>query len=101
MPRTPPPNVANLPHDLADFTLAVTLAGTIDDDRAAQLGGSLSEGTALWLVEHASELRDALVSYAGLEGEEADALAVLFGPRQIIAEARSRLELEAIEPGSE
>ena len=97
-PRTPPPNVANLPHDLADFAVSVTLAPTIDDDRAAELGGSLSEGAALWLVSHASELRDALVSYAGLEGDEADALAIALGPRIIIGEARHRLELEAIEP---
>lgn len=96
--RTPPPNVANLPHDLADFSVAVTMAATIDDDRAAELSGALNEGAAHWLVRHVDELREFLIGYAGLEGDEADALAVLLGPKAIIAEARDRIELEALEP---
>lgn len=97
-PRGGPPNVDALPHDLADFTVSVTLAPTFDDDRAAQLSGTLSEGAARWLVAHLDELHAHLTRYAGLDDEERDALAVLLGPKQIADEARQQLELESLVP---
>jgi len=98
MPATPPPNVANLPHDVADFVLSVTLAPNVDDDSAARLGGPLNELAAEWLVKHRSELVDFLRA-ALLDGDAESfvrnfdaAVDVVIGPRALIDETRARLE---------
>lgn len=95
MPPTPP-NVANLPHDLADFTVAVVAAPTFDDDRAAQLSGTLTERAAEWLLMHADDMHRYVT--AGLDDGEFDAVSILLGPKPLMAETRARLEERALEP---
>jgi hypothetical protein len=94
MPPTPP-NVQNLPHDVADFVVSVVVAANVDDDRAAQIGSTLTERAAEWLLRHGAELRTYVV--AELDAHDAATVSVLFGPRGVIEQTRARLlaELDA------
>lgn len=89
MPPTPPPNVANLPHDLADFVVSVTAAANVDDDRAAQLSSDLTERAAEWLVLHANELHEYVTNQ--LDDDEAQAVSVVIGPKPLIDATIARL----------
>jgi hypothetical protein len=93
MPPTPP-NVANLPHDLADFTVSVTMAANVDDDRAAQLSSTLTERAAEWLLRNAN----AMLLYVTIEldEDEAEQVSIVIGPKPLMAETRDRLDADAL-----